>query len=46
MRDEFRGYESELKQEGRTAAGCLAHTSRKFNGLIKVNQSPLAQQAV
>ena len=46
VRDEFKGYESVLKQDGRTAAGCLAHARRKFDELIKVNQSPVAQQAV
>ena len=46
MRDEFKGYEGVLKLEGRTAAGCLAHARRKFDELIKVNQSPVATQAV
>ena len=46
VRDEFKGYESVLKLEGRTTAGCLAHARRKFNELIKVNQSPVATQAV
>jgi transposase len=46
VRDEFKGYESVLKLEGRTAAGCLAHARRKFDELIKVNQSPVAMQAV
>jgi transposase len=46
VRDEFKGYESVLKLEGRTAAGCLAHARRKFDELIKVNQSPVATQAV
>ena len=46
VRDEFKGYESVLKIEGRTAAGCLAHARRKFDELIKVNQSPVATQAV
>ena len=46
VRDEFKGYESVLKLEGRTAAGCLAHARRKFDELIKVNQSPVAAQAV
>jgi len=46
VRDEFKGYESVLKQDGRTGAGCLAHARRKFDELIKVNQSPVAQQAV
>lgn len=46
VRDEFKGYETVLKMGGRTAAGCLAHARRKFDELIKVNQSPVAQQAV
>ena len=46
VRDEFKGYETVLKIGGRTAAGCLAHARRKFDELIKVNQSPVAQQAV
>ena len=46
VRDEFKGYESVLKQDGRAGAGCLAHARRKFDELIKVNQSPVAQQAV
>ena len=37
VRDEFKGYESVLKQDGRTGAGCLAHARRKFDELIKVN---------
>ena len=35
-----------LKLDGETAAGCLAHSRRKFDELIKVNQSPVATQAV
>ena len=46
VRDEFSGYASVLKLEGRKAAGCLAHARRKFDELIKVNQSPVALQAV
>jgi transposase len=46
VRDEFKGYESVLKLEGRTAAGCLAHARRKFDELVKVNHSPVATQAV
>ena len=46
VRDEFKGYESVLRHEGRTGAGCLAHARRKFDELIKVNQSPVALQAV
>ncbi len=46
VRDEFSGYVAVLKLPGREAAGCLAHARRKFDELIKVNQSPVAQQAV
>ena len=46
VRDEFSGYAAVLKLEGRKAAGCLAHARRKFDELIKVNQSPVALQAV
>ena len=46
VRDEFKGYDSVLKLDGRMAAGCLAHARRKFDELVKVNQSPVAQQAV
>ena len=46
VRDEFKGYESVLKLDGRTAPGCLAHARRKFDELVKINQSPVASQAV
>ena len=46
VRDEFAGYESVVKLHDRTAAGCLAHARRKFDELIKDNQSPVALQAV
>ena len=46
VRDEFLGYAAELKLPGRKTAGCLAHARRKFDELIKVNQSPVAFQAV
>ena len=46
VRDEYKGYDAVLKLPGRTAAGCLAHARRKFDELIKVNLSPVAQQAV
>ncbi len=35
-----------MKLEGRSAASCLAHARRKLDELIKVNQSPVATQAV
>ena len=31
VRDEFKGYESVLRQDDRTGAGCLAHARRKFD---------------
>ncbi len=46
VRDEFKSYDSVLKLPNRTGAGCLAHARRKFDELIKINQSPVAQQAV
>ena len=46
VRDQFKGYQSMVKQHGRTGAGCLAHLRRKFDELIKVDQSPVALQAV
>ena len=46
VRDEFAGYESVVKLHDRKAAGCLAHARRKFDELIKDNQSPVALQAV
>ncbi|MCY7314514.1 MAG: transposase [Rubrivivax sp.] len=41
-----RAMSSVLRQDDRTAAGCLVHSRRKFDELIKVNQSPVALQAV
>ena len=41
VRDEFKGCDSVVKQHGRTRAGCLAHARRKFDELIKVDQSLL-----
>lgn len=35
-----------LNLERRIEAGCAAHARRKFDKLIKVNQSPVAAQAV
>jgi len=46
VRDEFKGYESVLKLEQRTGAGCLAHARRKFDELLKTGHSPVAAQAV
>ncbi len=44
--DDFKGYDSVLKLERRVEAGCMAHARRKFDELIKINQSPTALQAV
>jgi len=46
VRDEFKGYEALMKIGQRKAAGCLAHARRKFDELIKDNQSPVALEAV
>ena len=54
VRDEFAGCESVVKRRERWAAGCLAHAlayalnhaRRKFDELIKDNQSQVAFQAV
>ena len=44
--DGYKAYESVLKLETRIEAGCMAHARRKFDELIKENQSPVATQAV
>jgi transposase len=44
--DDYKGYDSVLKLHDRVEAGCMAHARRKFAELIKVNQSPVATQAV
>ena len=44
--DGYKVYESVLKLETRTEAGCMAHARRKFDELMKENQSPVAMQAV
>ena len=44
--DDYAGYDVALKLEQRIEAGCTAHSRRKFDELIKVNQSPVAAQAV
>ena len=46
VRDEFKGCDSVVEQHSQTGAGCLAHARRQFDELIKVNQSPVALQAV
>ncbi|MGH7461637.1 MAG: IS66 family transposase [Longimicrobiales bacterium] len=44
--DDYVAYDSVLKLEHRIEAGCAAHARRKFDELIKANQSPVAAQAV
>lgn len=44
--DGYKVYESVLALETRIEAGCMAHARRKFDELIKENQSPVATQAV
>ena len=44
--DGFAGYGVVLKLETRVGANCMAHARRKFDELIRVNQSPVAAQAV
>ncbi|CDS51856.1 Mobile element protein [Polaromonas sp. CG9_12] len=44
--DGYKVYESVLKLETRIEAGCMAHARRKFDELIKENQSPVATHAV
>jgi len=44
--DDLKSYDSVFKLERRIEAGCTAHSRRKFDELIKANQSPVATQAV
>lgn len=44
--DGYAAYDTVFKLEQRIEAGCLAHARRKFDELIKDNQSPVATQAV
>ena len=44
--DGYKAYESVFKLETRIETGCMAHARRKFDELIKENQSPVATQAV
>ena len=44
--DGYKVYESVLKLETRIEAGCMTHARRKFDELMKENQSPVAAQAV
>ena len=44
--DDFKAYDTVLKIGQRTDAGCLAHSRRKFDEVLKSNQSPIAAEAV
>ena len=44
--DDYVAYDPVIKLEQRIEAGCAAHARRKFDELIKANQSPVAAQAV
>jgi transposase len=44
--DDYAGYDVALKLESRVAAGCLAHCRRKFDELIEIKVSEVAQEAV
>jgi transposase len=46
VRDEYKAYDSVVKLHDRQAAGCLAHARRKFDELLKDNNSPVATQAI
>ena len=46
VRDEYKAYESVVTLHDRQAAGCLAHARRKYDELLKDNQSPVAEQAI
>jgi transposase len=44
--DDYAGYDVALKLENRIEAGCLAHCRRKFDELVKIKGSEVAQEAV
>lgn len=44
--DGYAGYAKALLLGDRCAAGCLAHSRRKFDELVKANASPVAAQAL
>jgi len=46
VRDGYAGYEKMLLLDDRFDAGCMAHSRRKFDELIKFNASPVAAQAL
>ena len=46
MRDAYVGYDKALLLGERLDAGCMAHSRRKFDELVKANASPVAAQAL
>jgi transposase len=46
VRDGYAGYEGALLLDDRFDAGCMAHSRRKFDELVKANASPVAAQAI
>lgn len=46
VRDAYVGYEKSLLLGDRLDAGCMAHSRRKFDELVKANASPVAAQAI
>ena len=44
--DDYSGYEPVLRRKGRIEAGCVAHARRKFDELVKSNQSSVGTEAV
>ena len=44
--DAYSGYDLAMSVAGRITAGCLAHSRRKFDELVKANASPVAAQAI
>lgn len=46
VRDEYKAYDSVVRLHDRQAAGCLAHARRKYDELLKDNNSPVATQAI
>ena len=44
--DDYAGYDKALSLVDRLAAGCMAHSRRKFDELVKANASPVAAQAL
>ena len=46
VRDGYIGYAKALLLDDRFDAGCMAHSRRKFDELVKANASPVAAQAI